>query len=83
MVRTEELLAGAARLNHLQQTRPDLLNGRHVGRKDTKVTGHGGHVHLSHLNVVVERLESERRFISPTWWGTTKLSLSLSLTASA
>ena len=60
MKHTKELLASAARFNHLQETRPDLLNSRHVGRKDTEITGHSRHVYLSHLDVVVERLESEQ-----------------------
>lgn len=56
---TKELLARAARLDHLQETGPNLLNSRNVGRKDTKVTRHSRHVHLGHLNVVVERLALE------------------------
>lgn len=59
MKHTEELLACATRLDHLQETGPDLLNGWNVSRKDTEVTAHGRHVHLGHFNVVVERLESE------------------------
>lgn len=77
--RNKPLVAGARALNNLEHTRAELLDSRDMRRKDTKVTSRGRHVDLGHLRAIVNGLVSKRR----TSWGRTKLSLSLSLTASA